>query len=82
MPDADALRWILAVVIVLLLVAAYVIFRLVVKPAVKTGMLASIGVLLLAAWLLRGQLGSCASTCSCRILGQDIEVPACTNGAP
>ena len=75
--DADALRTgalvVLAVVVVLGVLVARFVQKMVVK-VVLLGVLVGVGVLV---WAERIELGDCARTCDCRLLGRDVEVPRC-----
>jgi hypothetical protein len=58
--------------------------RFIQKLMLKMTMLGLIALVGFGAWYYRADLGDCAKTCECRILGQDVKIPveknpACSN---
>lgn len=73
--SSDNLQTIAVVVIIGLLVLALVILKLVKALVMKVIGLAIIGGLVLGIYFYRDSLEECARTCSCTLLGQDVQVP-------
>jgi len=77
--NSENLKWITIAVIVAMLVFMFLVVRFVQKLVLKLTLFvvfAGIGGL---AWVERADLSTCARTCSCRILWQDVKIPADKN---
>ena len=57
------------------LVLIFLVLRFVQKLMMKAVMTGLLALITFGAWYYRADLGDCAKTCECRILGQDIKVP-------
>lgn len=77
--DAAELRWVLLAVIGAVVVGMILVVRFVTALVVKAVMLAALAGLGVALWVQRDDLGDCATTCSCRVFGIDVDVPADRN---
>jgi hypothetical protein len=73
--DADRLQWVVWGFMGLLVVAGLVIARFVQRLLTMMLGLALVGGLLVALWVQRSDLQDCQATCSCRLFGQDVQVP-------
>ncbi|GEM_PF-948666 len=73
--DADRLQWLTLAAMAALVVAGLVVARFVQRILTMVVGLALVGGLLAAIWFERSDLQSCQETCSCRLFGQDVEVP-------
>jgi len=60
-----------------LLVLAVLVIRMVQKAMVRMVLLGLFAGLALFVYANRVPLEACASTCECRLVGQDVTVPAC-----
>jgi uncharacterized membrane protein len=84
--DVDNMRTVALVLILAALVLAFLVVRFVQKMVIKimaTVLLVAIAAL---AWYQRADLGDCAKTCDCKVLGFTVETPrsddpGCTNAA-
>ena len=74
---SDNLRDGAVVALVLLVIAAVGVLRVFQKMVTRVVLLGVIAGLAAFVWFSRVELGDCAETCECRLLGQDIEVPTC-----
>ena len=73
--DPDTLRWIILVVIAGLLVAMYMVVRIVQKLVMKIVLFLLLAGVGLSLWIQREDLQDCADTCSCSLYGVDVEIP-------
>lgn len=73
----DVLRWLVLGFVALLLVGMYIVIRVIQKVMLRVGLVLLLGVVAVIAWNERADLEGCAQTCSCELLGQEVEVPAC-----
>ncbi|MDG2111214.1 MAG: hypothetical protein P8N02_01210 [Actinomycetota bacterium] len=73
--NADRLRWVALAGIVVLLIVGLGIVRFVQRMVSMLLGLALVGGLMVGLWMQREDLKSCQATCSCRLFGQDVEVP-------
>ena len=73
--NADRLQWVTLAVMALLLVVALGIVRFVQRAIAMLLGLGLIGGLMVGLWVQREDLKDCQATCSCRLFGQDVEVP-------
>lgn len=71
----DAWRWLLLGAIALVVVAMFLVVRFVQTVVIKIALIAVLALLALSLWVQRVDLADCADTCSCRLYGQDIEIP-------
>ncbi len=77
--NPETLATLAAAAIVVLLVAAYLAFR-VVKAMVFKALILGLAVLLsLSLWDQRAQLQSCADDCQCTLFGQVVQIPVDKN---
>ena len=77
--DTGSLQAILLGVTVALVVGAALVWRVVRRLLLRLTLVALIGTLAAVLWLQRANLSECVDTCSCRILGWDVAVPADAN---
>lgn len=68
-------------VIVVALVAMLLVLRFIQKLMLKMSLFALFGLIGVVAWVERADLSDCAKTCSCRVLWQDVKIPADKNPA-
>ena len=73
--DADTLRWIILVVIGAIVVAMYFVIRFVQKITTRVAFLGLLAVIGIALFVGRENLADCVDTCSCSLLGMDVEIP-------
>ena len=79
--DAESLQPIITGVIVALGILAMVLMWVVRRLLLRLMLLAIIGALAASLWLQRADLQDCVETCSCRLFGQEVAVPADANPA-
>jgi low temperature requirement protein LtrA len=66
------------------LVLIVLVLRFIQKMVLKVAITVVLALVTFVAWNERADLGDCAKTCECRVLGFDVEVPSsptCPNGA-
>jgi hypothetical protein len=73
--DSVTLQRIAIGVLIGLAVLSLLVFRFVQKMATRLILFAIIVGLAAVVWMQRAELGDCAQTCDCRLLGQDVRVP-------
>ncbi len=73
--DSVTLQRIAIGVLIGLAVLMFIVFRFVQKLATRIVLLAVILGLAALTWAQRDELGDCARTCDCRVLGYDVRVP-------
>lgn len=72
----DNLRTIAIAVLVGALVLIFLVLRFVQKVMMKASFTVLLALVAFGAWHYRTELGDCARTCNCRVLGIDIKIPA------
>lgn len=77
--DAESLQNIILGAMAVLAVAAVLVMRVVRKVLLRVVLIVLIGVLAASLWVQRADLQDCVDTCSCRLYGQDVAVPADAN---
>ena len=77
--DTESLQAVLLGAIVALGVLAALVMRVVRKLLVRLVLVVLIGALAASLWLQRADLQDCAETCSCKLFGRDVTVPADVN---
>ncbi|MCY3617575.1 MAG: hypothetical protein F4Z00_06885 [Acidimicrobiaceae bacterium] len=77
--DAESLQPILLGATVVLVVGAALVWRGVRRLLLRLVLVALIGALAASLWLQRADLQDCVDTCSCRLFGQEVDVPADVN---
>ena len=77
--DAESLQPILLGATVVLVVGAALVWRGVRRLLLRLVLVALIGALAASLWLQRADLQDCVDTCSCRLFGQEVDVPADAN---
>ena len=77
--DAESLQQIIVVVMVALAIAAVLVARVVRRLLLRFLLILLIGALAASLWLQRADLADCVDTCSCRLFGQKVAVPADAN---
>ena len=77
--DAEALPDIILGAIAALGVLAVLVMWVVRKLLLRLVLIVLIGALAASLWLQRADLQDCVETCSCRLFGQDVTVPADAN---
>lgn len=77
MSDPESIRTLLLVGIGVVLVAGVLVARFLTKLAIKGALLVVLALVGVTLWTQRSSLADCARDCSCRVLGQDIEVDGC-----
>lgn len=75
--DSEALRDGAVVALGLLGVLAALVVRFVSRMVARVVLLGAIAGLAAFVWFSRAELGECAQTCECQLLGFDVEVPTC-----
>jgi hypothetical protein len=79
--NPDNIRNIALAVGIASLVLIVFVLRFVQKIMFKAGVTALLAIVGIGAWYYRADLGDCAKTCECRIVGFDIKVPKEKNPA-
>jgi hypothetical protein len=74
--NPDNARTIALVVGIAALVLIVVVLRFIQKLVLKVAITIVLALVTFIAWNERADLGDCAKTCECRILGVDVEVPS------
>ena len=77
--DAEALPDVILGAIAVLGVLAVVVMWAVRRLLLKVALIVLIGALAASLWVQRADLQDCVETCSCRLFGQNVEVPADAN---
>lgn len=77
--DAESLQQIIVVALVILAIVAVLVMRVVRRLLLRFVLVLLIGALAASLWLQRADLQDCVDTCSCKLFGQDIAVPADAN---
>lgn len=70
----DRLRWIIPLVTLAMLFAAFWVVRFITKLAIKASILGVIAIFLFTLWIQRGDLGDCAKTCECSLYGIEVDI--------
>jgi hypothetical protein len=73
--NPDNLRTIAIAVLVGSLVLMFLVLRFVQKVMMKVSFTVLLALVAFGAWHYRTELGDCARTCDCRVLGIDIKIP-------
>ena len=73
--DPETLRWIILVVIAVVVYAMYAVVRFVQAAMLKLVLFVVLAGVGLSLWVQRTDLADCAQTCTCRLYGQDVEIP-------
>lgn len=73
--DSDTVETLALVMLAVIAVISFLIIRSSFKVLSKVAMIAVLAGLGVALFQNRAELGRCSQTCSCRIYGQDVEVP-------
>lgn len=79
--DVDNLRTILLVGLVVVVVLMAMVVRFVQKVMLKLTLLGVLAIVVAFGWWQRADLSDCVKTCSCRVLWQDVKIPADKNPA-
>ena len=77
--DAESLQAIILGAIVALGVLAALVLKVVRKLLLRLLLVALIGALAASLWFQRADLQDCVETCSCKLYGQEVAVPADAN---
>lgn len=77
--DAESLPDIILGAIVVLAVLAVLALWIVRRLLLRLVLIVVLGALAVSLWLQRADLQDCVETCSCRLFGQDVTVPADAN---
>jgi hypothetical protein len=77
--NSDNLRWITLGVIIGMVVLMLLVLRFIQKLVLKGTLFGIFAIIGLVAWVERADLGDCATTCSCKIVGFDVKIPADKN---
>ncbi len=77
--DAESLQQVIVVVMVALAIAAVLVAKVVRRLLLRFLLILLIGALAASLWLQRTDLADCVETCSCRLFGQEVAVPADAN---
>ena len=77
--DAESLQNIILGAMAVLAVAAVLVMRVVRRLLLRVLLILLIGVLVASLWVQRADLADCVDTCSCRLFGQHVAVPADAN---
>ncbi len=70
----DRLRWIIPLVTLAMLFAAFWVVRFITKLAIKASILGVIALFLFTLWIQRSDLGDCAKTCECSLYGIEVDI--------
>lgn len=74
--DAESLQHIILGAIVALGALAVLVVRVVRKLLLRLVLIVLLAALAASLWLQRADLQDCVETCSCKLFGQDVTVPA------
>ena len=77
--DAESLQQIIVGAIAVLGVLAVLVLRIVRKLLLRLVLVVLIGALAVSLWMQRADLEDCIETCSCKLYGQEVTVPADAN---
>lgn len=77
--DAESLQGVILVAVVALAVVAALVVRVVRRLVLRLLLVVFIGALAAGLWLQRAELEDCVETCSCRLFGQEVDIPADAN---
>ncbi len=77
--DAESLQAIILGAIVALGVLAVLVMKVVRKLLLRLLLVVLIGALAASLWFQRADLQDCVETCSCKLFGQEVAVPADAN---
>ena len=77
--DAESLQQMIVVAMVVLAILAVLVMRVVRRLLLRIVLVVLIGALAASLWLQRADLQDCVDTCSCRLFGQQVAVPADAN---
>ncbi|MCY4664545.1 MAG: hypothetical protein OXC00_07770 [Acidimicrobiaceae bacterium] len=77
--DAESLQHVIVGAIAALGVLAVLVMRVVRKLLLRLVLVLLIGALAASLWLQRADLQDCVETCSCKLFGQEVAVPADAN---
>ena len=77
--NSDNLRWIALAVIAAMVVMMLLVLRFIQKLMLKGALFGIFAIVGLIAWVERADLGDCARTCSCHVVGFDVKIPADKN---
>ena len=77
--DAESLQDIILAAMVVLAIGTVLVLRVVRRLMLRVVLVALIGALAASLWLQRADLQDCVDTCSCRLFGQEVAVPADAN---
>ncbi|MXW94433.1 MAG: hypothetical protein F4110_14915 [Acidimicrobiaceae bacterium] len=77
--DPESLQTILLGAIMALGVLAALLMRVVRRLLLRLVLVGLIGALAVSLWLQRADLQDCVETCSCKLYGQEVAVPADAN---
>ena len=73
--DAERLQWILLAVLAVVVVAMYLVARLVRQVITKLLLFVVLAGFGLSLWVQRGDLEACAQTCECSLYGEEVAIP-------
>ena len=77
--DPESLQQIILGAMVVLAILAVLVMRVVRRLLLRVALVVLIGALAASLWLQRADLRDCVDTCSCRLFGQEVAVPADAN---
>lgn len=77
--DSENMKLITIGVIAIALVAMVLVLRFIQKLMLKLSLFVLFGLIGVVAWIERADLSDCAKTCNCRVLWQDVKIPADKN---
>ena len=77
--DAESLQQMIVVAMVVLAILSVLVMRVVRRLLLRIVLVVLIGALAASLWLQRADLQDCVDTCSCRLFGQQVAVPADAN---
>ncbi len=74
--DAETLRWIILISIVVLIVFMFWVARAIRKSFVRITVMVLISALGFGLWVQQDGLADCAKDCSCSLFGMSVEIPS------
>ena len=77
--DAESLQTIIVGAIVALGILAVLVMRVVRRLLLRLMLVVLIAALAASLWLQRADLHDCVETCSCKLFGQEVAIPADAN---
>ena len=77
--DPESLQQIILGAMVVLAILVVLVMRVVRRLLLRVALVVLIGALAASLWLQRADLQDCVDTCSCRLFGQEVAVPADAN---